>query len=66
MGVHVTGDYYVIGGLYTASACVDWFRKQCADDVDYATWRRRPLGRRPAVWASSFLPHLRLPHSPLR
>lgn len=58
-GVHLAGDYYLFGGLYTSGAAVEWFRKSFAGDADHATLIAEaatvPVGSHGAL----FLPHLR-------
>lgn len=36
-GVHAAGKYYLLGGLYTSGASVDWFRESCGGGATYAT-----------------------------
>jgi xylulokinase len=63
-GVHVGGQYYVLGGMYTSGACVEWFRENLAGGADYATLIQEaaevPAGSLGAV----FLPHLRMSNPP--
>ncbi len=40
-GVHVSGGYYVLGGLYTSSACIEWFRENIGAGLTTLHWRRR-------------------------
>lgn len=63
-GVHVSGGYYVLGGLYTSSACVEWFREAVGNKPEYAELaaeaERVPAGSLGVV----FLPHLRMANPP--
>jgi len=63
-GVHAAGHYYLLGGLYTSGACVDWFRESCGGGADYATL----IAEAEQVVAGSlgafFIPHMRLANSP--
>ncbi len=63
-GVHVGGAYYLLGGLYTSGACVDWFRENFAGGADYATLiaegQQVPAGSLGTI----FLPHLRAANPP--
>lgn len=58
-GVHLAGEYYSFGGLYTSGAAVDWFRQNFADGASHATL----MGEAAQIPAGSngafFLPHLR-------
>ncbi|MEZ4677939.1 MAG: FGGY family carbohydrate kinase [Caldilineaceae bacterium] len=58
-GIHLAGDYYSFGGLYTSGAAVDWFRHNFAAAATYASL----IGEAEQVVAGSqgafFLPHLR-------
>lgn len=64
MGAHVAGGYYAMGAFRTAGACIDWFRSLYGSDVDYATLIAEAAAVPPGSLGVSFLPHLRLPHSP--
>ncbi len=64
-GAHVVaGSYYVLGGTYTAGACVEWWREIVGTEIDYATLvaeaGRVPVGS----LGIAFLPHLRLANAP--
>jgi xylulokinase len=68
-GVHVGGNYYVLGGMYTSGACVDWFRESCtigADTVgaDYATLIQEAEQIPPGSLGAFFLPHMRMANPP--
>ena len=64
MGAHVAGGYYAMGAFRTAGACIDWFRKLYGGDADYDTLIAEAAAAPPGSLGVSFLPHLRLPHSP--
>ncbi len=58
-GVHVSGGYYVLGGLYTSSACIEWFRENLATGLDYAELAHEGEAIPPGSLGVHFLPHLR-------
>jgi xylulokinase len=58
-GVHVSGGYYVLGGLYTSSACIEWFRETQANALDYAELECEGSAIPPGSLGVHFLPHLR-------
>lgn len=64
MGAHVAGGYYTMGAYRTAGACIDWFRSLYAGEIDYASLIDEATVAPPGSHGVSFLPHLRLPHSP--
>jgi xylulokinase len=64
MGAHVAGGYYAMGAFRTAGACIDWFRSLYGSDAAYATLIAEAAAAPPGSLGVSFLPHLRLPHSP--
>jgi xylulokinase len=64
-GAHVVADhYYVLGGLYTSGACVDWLREILGEEVDYATLIAEAKQIAPGSLGTCFLPHLRLANPP--
>jgi len=63
-GVHVGGDYYILGGMYTSGACVDWFRESCAADADYATLIHEAEQVPRGSLGAYFLPHMRMANPP--
>lgn len=58
-GVHLAGDYYIFGGLYTSGAAVDWFRHSFASDIDHATLIAEAEAVAAGANGALFLPHLR-------
>ncbi len=64
MGAHVAGGYYAMGAYRTAGACIDWFRNLFAGEIDYTALIAEAAAVPPGSHGVSFLPHLRLPHSP--
>lgn len=64
-GAHVaTGGYYLLGGLYTSGASMEWWREILADSVDYATMIDEAAQVPPGSLGVCFLPHLRLANPP--
>lgn len=64
-GAHVVKNrYYVLAGLYTAGACVEWWKKMLADHTDYAALIAEAEQVPPGSLGVSFLPHLRLANPP--
>jgi xylulokinase len=63
-GVHVGGQFYVFGGLYTSGACVDWFRDNFAGGADYATLIHEAEQVPAGSLGACFLPHLRMANPP--
>lgn len=63
-GVHVAGHYYLIGGLYTSGACIDWFRESCGGGADYATIIAEAEQVAAGSLGAFFIPHMRLANSP--
>jgi xylulokinase len=60
-GAHVAaGRYYVVGGMYTSGACVDWFRGVVGD----ADLNRAAAAASPGSLGVFFVPHLRLASPP--
>lgn len=63
-GAHVSGGYYMLGGVYTAGVCIEWLRGIAAESVDYALLiaeaEKAPVGS----LGVTFLPHLRLASPP--
>jgi len=65
-GVHVVaGRYYVLGGLYTAGICVDWFRNLVDTDTDHAALIAEAEMVPPGSHGVTFLPYLRLANPPI-
>ena len=58
-GVHVSGGYYVLGGLYTSSACIEWFRENIGAGLDYDALAAEGETAPPGSLGVYFLPHLR-------
>jgi len=63
-GVHVSGGYYVLGGLYTSSACVEWFRAAIGSQPEYAELAAEAETVPPGSLGVTFLPHLRTANPP--
>lgn len=58
-GVHVSGGYYILGGLYTSSACIEWFRENAGAGLDYDALAAEGEAVPPGSLGVYFLPHLR-------
>ncbi len=58
-GVHVAGEYYLFGGLYTSGAAVEWFRKQLTAATAHATLCAEAGEIAAGSHGAFFLPHLR-------
>ena len=52
--------WYVVGGLFTAGAAIDWFRREVAGGADYATLIEEAAAAPPGSLGAGFLPQLRL------
>jgi xylulokinase len=52
--------WYVVGGLFTAGAAIDWFRRTMAGGADYATLIAEAATTPPGSLGAGFLPQLRL------
>jgi xylulokinase len=52
--------WFVVGGLSTAGAAVDWFRRTMAGGDDYATLIEEAAAAPPGSLGAGFLPQLRL------
>ena len=52
--------WFVVGGLSTAGAAVDWFRRTMAGGADYATLIDEAAATPPGSLGAGFLPQLRL------
>jgi xylulokinase len=64
-GAHViAGHYYVIGGLYTSGASVEWWREILGTQVEHATLIAEAEQVAPGSLGVCFLPHLRLADPP--
>jgi xylulokinase len=64
-GAHVVaGHYYVLAGLYTSGACVEWLRESLAEQTDYATLIAEAEQVPAGSLGVGFLPHLRLANPP--
>lgn len=64
-GAHVmAGHYYVIGGLYTSGASVEWWRSILGSQVELATLIAEAKQVPPGSLGVCFLPHLRLADPP--
>ncbi len=64
-GAHVVaGRYYVLAGLYTSGACVEWWREVLGSEVDYASLIAEAEQVPPGSLGVGFLPHLRLANAP--
>lgn len=58
-GVHVSGGYYILGGLYTSGACIEWFRETIGAGLDYGALAEEGEAVSPGSLGVYFLPHLR-------
>ncbi len=58
-GVHVSGGYYILGGLYTSGACIEWFRENIGAGLDYEALAEEGAAVSPGSLGVYFLPHLR-------
>ena len=52
--------WFVVGGLSTAGAAIDWFRRTLAGGADYATLIDEAAATPPGSLGAGFLPQLRL------
>jgi xylulokinase len=52
--------WFVVGGLSTAGAAIDWFRRTMAGGADYATLIDEAVATPPGSQGAGFLPQLRL------
>jgi xylulokinase len=52
--------WYVVGGLFTAGAAIDWFQRTLAGGADYATLIEEAAATPPGSLGAGFLPQLRL------
>ena len=52
--------WYVVGGMFTAGAAIDWFRRTMAGDADYASLIDEAAAAPPGSLGAGFLPQLRL------
>ncbi len=65
IGAHVvSGRYYILGGVYTSGACIEWFRETLGNGADYATLIAEAEAVPPGSLGVCFLPHLRLANPP--
>ncbi len=64
-GAHVAPDrFYVLGGIYTSGASVEWIRNLLGDNVDYDTLVAEAESAPPGSLGVHFQPHLRLGNPP--
>lgn len=64
-GAHVVaGHYYLLAGLYTSGACVDWLRQVTGSSDDFDTLIAEAEQVPPGSLGVGFLPHLRLANAP--
>jgi xylulokinase len=64
-GVHVAPDrYYILGGIYTSGASVEWLRDILGTDVEYGTLIAEAEAVPPGSLGVHFQPHLRLGNPP--
>jgi xylulokinase len=52
--------WYVVGGLFTAGAAIDWFRRELAGGAEYAALIEEASAAPPGSLGAGFLPQLRL------
>ena len=65
LGAHVVpGRYYVLGGIYTSGASIEWFRDLLGGDIAYEALITEAGKAPPGSMGSCFLPHLRLGNPP--
>jgi len=57
-------NYFVVGGIFTAGAAVEWFRHAFAGGADYDTLLKEAAAAPPGSLGVGFLPHLRLAPPP--
>lgn len=58
-GVHLAGDYYIFGGLYTSGAAIAWFRENFAADASHERLIAEAEGVSAGSRGAFFIPHLR-------
>ena len=64
-GAHVApGKHYVLGGIYTSGASVDWVCDTVAEGVERDVLIREARAAPPGSLGVAFLPHLRLANAP--
>ena len=64
-GAHVVaGQYYVLIGLYTSGACVDWLREIMGETTDFTGLIAEAEQVPPGSLGVCFLPHLRFANPP--
>ncbi|MDE2999288.1 MAG: FGGY family carbohydrate kinase [Gemmatimonadota bacterium] len=64
-GAHVARDrFYILGGIYTSGACVEWYRNLLGTDVEYGTLISEAKTAPPGSLGVHFQPHLRLGNPP--
>lgn len=64
-GAHVVaGHYYVLAGLYTSGACIEWLREIGGQAAGYETLINEAEQVPPGSLGVGFLPHLRLANPP--
>ncbi|MCC7206163.1 MAG: carbohydrate kinase [Anaerolineae bacterium] len=64
-GAHVIpGLYYLLGPLYTAGGCIEWFKANFAPDLDYAALIHEAQAIPAGSQGVAFLPHLRMASPP--
>lgn len=56
--------YYFLGGLFTSGACVDWFRRELADNAGHAELIAAGEAVPPGSIGVHFLPHFRIGSPP--
>ena len=62
---HVVPDRtYILGGLYTSGASIEWLREILGNDADYETLIAEATRVPPGSLGACFLPHLRLAGPP--
>ncbi|MDP6779662.1 MAG: FGGY family carbohydrate kinase [Candidatus Latescibacteria bacterium] len=65
LGAHVVpGRYYVLGGIYTSGASIEWFRDALGGDAEYEELIAEAGEVPPGSLGACFLPHLRLGNPP--
>ncbi|MBI3942049.1 MAG: FGGY-family carbohydrate kinase, partial [Chloroflexi bacterium] len=64
-GAHVVaGHYYVLGGLHTSGASIEWIREVLGKDLEYQTLIAEATEVPPGSLGTFFLPYLRMGNPP--
>ncbi|MSP13494.1 MAG: carbohydrate kinase [Chloroflexi bacterium] len=64
-GAHVVPDhYYILGGLHTSGASIEWMREILGKDIEYQTLIAEAAEVPPGSLGTFFLPYLRMGNPP--